>query len=313
MPMPSCSGFPPTAHQRCFPPKKSLVFVENHENNQLFPAFVEFIALIRHAQNVTKCDCKQCRFFAYFFETYNNASYPTPHIATTASFFQPEEGSEPELSPTEQSGQSQETRLFVYSDCMLDPEALFREANSALLVAPRGGRLLVCNAHGPMAVQMLCSVGICNHKIFTPPRPPPPPTSSMHPDFYFSFLLPQVGLIPIPLTLLDLCFVSPNRSFECSPGVVPTLEPPLFQPNDGCFSPTLAKRIRGDAWRLNIFLSSYPTLRPNSDQIQPGCSAEQESSRDETFFDRRRFPLVSRSQWHTFFTPRLTISKSKAT
>jgi WD40 repeat protein len=55
---------------------------------------------------------------------------------------EPEEGSEPELSPTEQSGQSQETRLFVYSDCMLDPEALFREANSALLVAPRGGRLL---------------------------------------------------------------------------------------------------------------------------------------------------------------------------
>lgn len=62
------------------------MFVENHENTQLFPAFVEFIALIRHAQNVTKCDCKQCRFFAYFFETYNNASYPTPHIAT-ASFF----------------------------------------------------------------------------------------------------------------------------------------------------------------------------------------------------------------------------------
>lgn len=45
---------------------------------------------------------------------------------------------EPPVSP------EVEEKLFVYSDCMLDPEAMFREVSSSILIAPRHGRLLVC-------------------------------------------------------------------------------------------------------------------------------------------------------------------------
>eukprot|EP00667_Euglena_gracilis_P003124 EG_transcript_3133 len=43
---------------------------------------------------------------------------------------------EPPVSP------EVEEKLFVYSDCMLDPEAMFREVSSSILIAPRHGRLL---------------------------------------------------------------------------------------------------------------------------------------------------------------------------